>query len=488
MTCGSPEHREVARRRVSWLWLVIILAALATVPRLFVGYGTDGDATRGAVAAQRLMHDGEYRPSRLPGYPLFEGLLALLVPWGGHAAANAFVLLAYVLMVWAFYRLGDGRENQLMLTGLLALTPIILVNAASTMDYAPGLSMMVCAYLAANRERIGLSALLTALAVAFRLSNALFVIPLGLFFLLKGRRWPQVAGCAAVAVMGGLLFYTPVLMRYGLRMFSIPASKIDTVSYVLKGGYNLLALFGLIATVVMFVAILSNLPRVVFVTRRALKERDPGFAAEVTTVVLFLGLFICHSDEAAYLLPIIPWLYLLLARWLPSRQLGVMMVVIAAASLLTVEMKGGISGRRRIGFRPAWGYVVQDYLVRRELGRLREGLNRFDRSDKAVVMTGMGPALTFRNPVLSPVPSATISPELAGESNALWHRIDDRDVYLTHSVSIKGCAVLRRLGYDLYMFSEAAPSAIQIVYHYDPYKAGIRPVEIMTPHAFYRQR
>jgi len=61
---------------------LILTAAIlvATIPRLIINYGMDGDATRSALAAENLFRTGSYLPSRLPGNPLFEYMLSLIVP------------------------------------------------------------------------------------------------------------------------------------------------------------------------------------------------------------------------------------------------------------------------------------------------------------------------------------------------------------------------------------------------------------------------
>src|SRR5947209_2814131 len=77
---GAPS----ALRARAWPLLFALAVVPATLPRLLLNYGTDEDAWRSANAAANLAATGVYNPSRLPGNPLFEYVLALVVPWASH--------------------------------------------------------------------------------------------------------------------------------------------------------------------------------------------------------------------------------------------------------------------------------------------------------------------------------------------------------------------------------------------------------------------
>src|SRR3954451_14754050 len=53
---------------------------LARLPYINEGYGTDPDAWRVVMTAQHLWDKGQYFPSRLPGNPLHEFVVTLLLP------------------------------------------------------------------------------------------------------------------------------------------------------------------------------------------------------------------------------------------------------------------------------------------------------------------------------------------------------------------------------------------------------------------------
>src|SRR6266508_3351426 len=62
--------------------ILAIVFYLTRLPFINEGYGTDPDAWRVVMTAQHLWDTGQYFPSRLPGNPLHEFVVALLLPGG----------------------------------------------------------------------------------------------------------------------------------------------------------------------------------------------------------------------------------------------------------------------------------------------------------------------------------------------------------------------------------------------------------------------
>jgi hypothetical protein len=102
---------EPDRRGLSDLALLAVTAAV-TLPVLWMGYGTDLDVGDVRAVGDLIRH-GDYRPSRNPGVPVFETIVGLLDPIGGHIAINlacaaaagaAVVGIARLVRTW-------GRPN-----------------------------------------------------------------------------------------------------------------------------------------------------------------------------------------------------------------------------------------------------------------------------------------------------------------------------------------------------------------------------------------
>lgn len=480
---------EMPKNRLIYLFLIAAVS-LSTIPSLLVNSGVDEDSVRSIRSADVLHETGVYCPSRLPGNPLFEFILAGIVPWGGHIAANLFSLAGFLLSIFAFSILAKRQKYPVLNTVMFALTPILLVNAATAMDYIPGLALLLWAYVCASRESYLASIVLIGFAIGLRLSNMLLIAPLALFMLLKGKGLMKSLAAAALSACIGLAFFVPILRVFGLRMFEVPVSMYHPSTLVLRTGYNGLRLLGLPAFV--FLASLAIIYRRPLwgSFKDALRSRSAFFVFESSSLILFALLFILHSDETAYLIPAVPFLYLLLARWVPRRFLAALGVLIIVNAFFSFELKGGASGRREISLRPAWGMLVGDYMRRTEIAQLRNGICGFDGSEKAVILTGMGPQLAYKNPALRKVEYGDISPHLdpggIREPQDIY-AVFPRKVFLVNSLSKENARRLIGEGYDLFTFTELAPSISMNLYGYDPYRQGIRPLEIFSGNAFYKK-
>jgi hypothetical protein len=471
--------------------LVALIAGAAILSRAWLDYGADADAARGIESALHLARTGEYIPSRLPGYPAFEGALALIAPWGKHLATNLFVTLGYVLAVVAFSRLVRNRPRATLWTVLFALTPIVLVNAATSLDYLWGLAALLWCYVLLQRGNDMTAALLAAIAIGCRLPNGIFVAPAMVHVVLQRRSWGRAIVFGAIASGLGLLTYLPVFQRYGMAMFHMPASLYSLRGQIFAMGYNALNLFGPIATVglALIIALAA-----VSACRHRLARRMPSTRTlfEVLVVLAFVLLFIWHPDESAYLLACVPFGYLLLSSLLTRRQTVVAGAFILSFAVVTIDMKGGESGRRSIGFRPTWGVLISDYEARNELRTLRTAFVTADLPEPAVVITGRTTPLTIDNPAVEPARWDDLAAGrlTTGRKNprAIPYRVRGRDIYLVYELTREDCEVFRELGFKLYIFSTNAPSIAIHKYGYKPSDVGAEMLMTRGPRAFYRHK
>lgn len=468
-----------------------LAVSVLTVPRLLINYGMDGDAIRSMVVARHLVETGIYVPSRLPGNPLYEYVLALVSLADGHVLSNLIALASFGLCIGAFHLIVRDRNHGVILTALFALTPILLLNAASTMDYLPGLAMILMSYVCARRESYVPGFLLAGLSIGLRLSNSLFLVPLSLFLLFRGVSTGRIVLYGLFGLVTGLVFYAPIVMEFGLHWLSIPPHAYHGFSYVLFAGYKFITVFGPLATAALVVMVLLNIRKIVGLTTHELRDENPDYVLELTSVLLFLALFIVHADESEYLIPAIPFGYLLAARWFEKRTLIVFSVLVISFAFVSVEFKGGESGRRRLAASLQPGILIRDFSDRRHLEVLRREISRFDKSDKAVILDGYGPVLGFDNPGLVKADYREISPNLSEAGIAersFVYKLPSTDVYLVHGMSKENVGILRREGYRVYCFSESAPSHLMHSWGYKPSDIGLIRLDIRGEKAFYRHR
>jgi hypothetical protein len=489
--CGSVPVDPPAPQHVCFLVLLALAVCAMTVPRLVINYGMDGDGIRGIIAGRGLLATGVYIPSRLPGNPLFEYFLTAISLLGGHVLTNLMVLTFYVLCIAAFRILAEDRDHQLLLLALFSLTPILVLNAVVTKDYIPGLAMLLWCYVCARRKQYISAYVLLGLAIGFRLPNVLFMVPLAAFLFLRGQRLSEILLLSCISGVMGLLLYAPIYRVFGADMLAVPAHSYHGLAYVMFTGYRLLMVFGPIATAGIIIALALSAKRIFQVTREKLEAPDPEYCLELMALLVFLALFIRHSDKSEYLIPAIPFFYLLMWRWLHRGALITLSVLIVSFAFVSVELKGGESGQRKIAFQPDLGIVVKDFEDRRELEALRSGVDRLDKSPRAVVIHGYGPVLGFENDKLVKSDFREISPRLSEKGISEYnfiHRLRGGPVFFVSGLSKQNVELLQYEGYRVYYFSESAPSHCMHTYHYDPGGMGLTRLDILNDQAFYKRR
>jgi hypothetical protein len=450
----------------------------------------DGDGIRGMIAGKGLIESGVYIPSRLPGNPLFEYFLAVVSLVNGHVLANLMVLGFYGLSVVAFWKIARDRDQPLLLVALFALTPILLVNAVTAKDYLASLAMLLWCYVCARSGQYLAAYLLLGLAIGFRLPNAVFAIPMGVFLFLKGTRISSILLLTGLSALMGFVIYAPVYLVSGAEILAVPPHAYQGFSYVTVTGYRLIMVFGLLATVAVIVVLAINSKKIMSVVIRNVRAPEPEYYLETVSILVFFAVFLRHSDRSEYLIPAIPFFYLLLWRWLTTKQLVVLSVFIVSYAFVSVELKGGESGRRAIVFKPGWGVVIKDLQDRRELEALRNGIDSIDQSGKSIVVHGFGPVLGFENTKLVNTSFRDISPNLSESGiseHGFVHRLKDAPAFFVSGLSLQNVKLLQQEGYRVYYFSESAPSHCMHTYRYDPGSAGLAKLDIFNDNAFYRK-
>jgi Glycosyltransferase family 87 len=311
-----------------------LLFVLARLPWLGTGYGAETDSYRVALSALHLWRDGEYLPSRLPGYPLHDLLMAPLVRFGDSIAtdlATAFAGLAAVLVFARIARAVSVPSRGLAVIAF-AFTPFLIVNSVQTKDYIWALAFLLCAYLASIRGRPALAGLLLGLGAGCRITTLLFAAPLLLLYLDRRALRASVvfgAACAATA----FAVFLPVTLQYGRGFLAYADSYISPDIVIRSIGQYSIGALGAIATLI---AILLS-------WRGALRLlRDSVFDVHVRiwllTVLIYVLLFLRLPIDIAYLIPIYPFAFLLLARAVNRYLLAGVAALILLSGLVDLDI------------------------------------------------------------------------------------------------------------------------------------------------------
>jgi len=334
------------------------LYVVSRIPWLDLGYGTDPDAWRVALTAKYLLREGEYLPSRLPGYPLHEFVTTALIR-GGWVWTNLSTVLISLVGVYLFARLANELELPYRgaLTLAFAFAPLLWINSVMTMDYMWALTFMLGAYLALlHRSPVG-AGIILGIAAGFRFTSLWMLIPFALFLWRTNRR-NQLRSLVVPAIATMLVAYTPVLMVYGfnfLNFYDQPVPVEELIKRLGKDGLGIIGGLTLLVGLALSFGRLRRLPGDL--------ARDPHVLLWSSAVVVYAVSYLRLPHEVAYLIPLFPFGFFLMSRYMSRPVLvGVLAVVIAAGfiDVTSPEDTLGIETSTFTSARVGRGMVLSD--------------------------------------------------------------------------------------------------------------------------------
>ena len=298
---------------------------------LNLGYGTDPDAWRVAMVAEHLWATGEYLPSRLPGYPLHEFATAGLVKFGS-VWTNLSTVIISLAGVYVFAALAKKLElpNRGALTLGFAFAPLLWINSVMTMDYMWALTFLLATYLSLLNRAPTLGGISLGIAAGFRLTS-MFMLPVFLLLLwrLPNRGQRQTFVISAIATTA--LAFLPVFATYGLQFLNFYDQDVQIEEFIKRLGKDGLGIIGGVA--VLFVLLLS-IKRLVRFPLDLL--RDANVLMWVAAIGVLFASYTRLPHEIAYLIPVFPFGYFLMARYLSRTLLVAALAVIVLAGFIDV--------------------------------------------------------------------------------------------------------------------------------------------------------
>jgi hypothetical protein len=382
------------------LLLLLAVVVVSRLPFLWAGYGADADAWMVARAADRLWHTGIYEPSRLPGYPLHEIIMAPMVVSGGAPPANGFTLVASLLALIIWYRLAARTSRfPLLSTAGLAFMPLFWIPSDTTIDYVWSLLFILLSLTGLRNRRISVAGICLGLAVGFRPANAVATLPLLTLLLLQEKSPVKATRFVLWAVAISAVAFTPLIMRYGmLGWMRETHSEMSDIRFTVTERlqfftYRSLYSVGPLAALV--VATLLLLRRNLLHT--LLRSGDALFAASLVGVGTYILLFFGYPLDRSYLLPGVPFLLIVIDRLAARNQYILFTCCLISFALVNPDLvvHKGIVGTP--GFNVHWGPVVEDYEKRNDLLEDRSRIACLQLPEKAMVMTGGAETFWFQN-------------------------------------------------------------------------------------------
>lgn len=316
-----------------------IITLISRLPFLGAGYGTDPDAWRVANNAKAIAASGIYTWSRPPGLPVHEILSALLYGGGPWILNGVTALFSVVAVVFFALSLRLMNIRHYLLAGpMLAFVPIVYTTSTVLMDYMWALGFIMLSLYLILRNRGIWAGLFLGLAVGCRLTSGAMVLPL-LIILYQNQQdlsWQRLAFnlarfLLAAGISAGVVF-SPVIIKYRSGFFTFyDAASPPIVEVLRRSSFEIWGIAGtyILLAIISAAAILPQ----VFCT----KNDDYNLLwrryirPSLIAIVLYLAAFLRLPVEAGYLIPLIPFVILLMAgtlkRWV--------MIIACAAMIVT---------------------------------------------------------------------------------------------------------------------------------------------------------
>ncbi len=298
---------------------LFLFTLVSRIPLLNIGYGPEEDAWGHVLNIYEMKGAGHYIMSRLPGHPIYEGLLYILFPIHSALFYNLLSAIASGFAVLAFYKIALNFtiiKNAFQAALAFAVIPIFYLSSTYTIDYTLGLALTLWAYYLILKHKIVWSALLLALAVGTRITWILMLMPL--LATLNGYRFEKFEfkkSFQFLFVFGFLsaTAYYPVYDAYGIGFFNtykLPYPPLAKAIY--KGTIGVWGLIGFgFLSVVLF----------------AFMKRAKFYFGQIRwchivwgiPIVLYSIIFIRLPEKSAFFIPVIPFLLLFIFSFLDER-------------------------------------------------------------------------------------------------------------------------------------------------------------------------
>lgn len=298
-----------------WPSLLVLIIVFSRLPFLAAGFGADEDAWQVANNARQIIQNHTYSVSRFPGNPLQD--LLFLSKWNQSAFSfNLISTLFCVLASLALYKcvlLSNARKAFYPALSL-AFLPVIYIASTNSMDYVPALACICWALYFALSGNIIACGVLIGLATGFRISSLGVLLPMAML-LYKRKKLSAVLTLAFSAILVSIICFLPVFLSYQFQFLQYyqPAVLAGVFKIIYKGTIGVFGVLGMLATIYFSWKILSK-------TKKLNIWADRYNYACLAAIAVFGAAYLWLPQESAYLIPILPFALLFLARYLSEKE------------------------------------------------------------------------------------------------------------------------------------------------------------------------
>lgn len=300
--------------------LLFILALAARIPFLFAGYGVEEDSWGHVMVTAIVQETGIYEVSRLPGHPLYEGLL--LVLWHVHSPFlyNLPSALAGAAAVVVFYRLATFHKLNFPFFWSLAFcfVPVFFVSSTYTIDYSIALFFSLLAYEQALHNQPEAAGVWLAVATGFRITALGMLLPIAL--VLFGQKAVSVSYAirlrnafkfALIALLIGAFIFLPVYLHYGISFFDFHRPPYPGFAEIIyKATIGVWGIIGFSTLLIIIVYLIINRKRLITTEYKNIW---------LLVLAIYTIAYLRMPEKAAFFIPTTPFVLLYLGIQLPKK-------------------------------------------------------------------------------------------------------------------------------------------------------------------------
>ena len=316
---------------------------VSRIPFLSAGYGSEPDAWRLANVSRNISVNNEYRHmSRYPGHPVQE-LFCSLIWKGGPLALNGTTALLSTIAFLMFALILEKLKinNYLLLTFTLAFIPVIYINSINSLDYMWAFSFLLMAFYAVLQNKFILSGILMGLAIGSRITSGAMLLPIGYYIYktVNEQKYGRILILSLISVIVAGITYIPVIFRFGTGFFQFEMSEYPPLLFVLK---NLtVGVWGIPG----FLSICAGFFFIIFDFKKNQSKRLTGDKTIIViswmVIVLYSLAFLRAPLKPGYLIPVLPFVLIILYYYLSAAKLRIFCyMMIASSFIMGLSMSG----------------------------------------------------------------------------------------------------------------------------------------------------
>ena len=364
--------------------VLFIIVFISRLPFLSAGYGIEEDSWGIALAAFHTKLSGVYEPSRFPGHPVQELIYSAL--WGaGPVVFNGLSALFSAAGVVFFSLILKHFQfrHYFIAAFAFAFLPVYFISSTYTIDFVWTETFVLAGLYCLLKNKLIACSIFLGLAIGCRITSGAMLLPF-MIICWQQNNWKAnfirlLKRTLPMAVISFLVFL-PLILQFGSSFFiyydQFQYPPISKVLYKMIPG-----VFGSIGTAALIIAIM-----LIFLNRNK-QQRGELFnfnldkkiiTASFVILVLYTVSYLKLPQKSGYIIPMLPFIILLLGYYLRSRQFKwVCLAFIISPFICSINLTDKIRGAsysdyamlftvsgQEIFFDPFSGPVFSDYSKR----------------------------------------------------------------------------------------------------------------------------